>query len=178
MKITDLQSDEFADYFSGYIQLVSNEYTLLEELEISVHRFIKFVQNIPLDRFDFRYAERKWTIKDIIQHIIDTERIFSYRALRFARDDSNSLVGFDENDYARVAMANQRSIMDLLTELAVVRQATLSLFKSFSTTDLVKMGVASNNPISVRALGFLIIGHQNHHQNVFQEKYLDSTIVT
>jgi uncharacterized damage-inducible protein DinB len=172
MKPSDLQADEFAGHFGTYINQVSNEYTLVEELEISVHRFIKFVQNIPLDKFDYRYAEGKWTIKDIIQHLIDAERIFGYRALRFARNDKTPLSSFDENDYVDDANANRRSIQDLLTELAVVRQATLSLYKSFSQDELVRIGIASNKPMSVRAIGFTIIGHQNHHQTVFEERYL------
>jgi len=172
MKLSDLQSEEFTVHYATYIDQVSSEYTLIEELEISVHRFIKFVQNIPLDKFDYRYAEGKWTIKDIIQHLIDAERIFAYRALRFARNDKTKLPGFEENDYVDEAHATKRSIQDLLTELAVVRQATLSLFKSFSNEELLRIGIASNNPMSVRALGFTIIGHQNHHQKVFEERYL------
>ena len=85
MKQNELNASEYAAYFQSYINQVSNEYTLIEELEISVHRLIKFVQNIPMDKFDYRYAEGKWTIKDILQHLIDAERIFSYRALCFAR---------------------------------------------------------------------------------------------
>ncbi|HNP32302.1 MAG TPA: DinB family protein [Flavobacterium sp.] len=172
MKPTNLKPEEFAGHFATYINQVSNEYSLTEELEISVHRLIKFVQNIPLDKFDYRYAEGKWTIKDILQHLIDAERIFAYRALRFARNDKTELSGFEENDYVDEANANNRSIQDLLTELAVVRQATLSMFKSFSEEELMRKGIASKNPISVRALGFVIIGHQNHHQRVFQERYL------
>lgn len=172
MKPTDLQPDEFAGHYATYINQVSNEYNLVEELEISVHRLIKFVQNIPLDKFDYRYAEGKWTIKDILQHLIDAERIFAYRALRFARKDATALPGFEENDYVDQAQAAKRSIQDLLSELAVVRQATLSLFKSLSDEELMQKGIASNNPISVRALGFVIIGHQNHHQRVFEERYL------
>ena len=172
MKPSDLQPEEFAVFNATYINQVSGEYALIEELEISVHRFIKFVQNIPLDKFDYRYAEGKWTIKDIIQHLIDAERIFAYRALRFARNDKNKLPGFEENDYVDEANATKRSIQDLLTELAVVRQATLSLFKSFSNEELLRIGIASNNQMSVRALGFTIIGHQNHHQRVFEERYL------
>ena len=172
MKPTDLQPEEFQGYFANYVNQVTNEYTLIEELEISVHRLIKFVQNIPMDKFDYRYAEGKWTIKDIIQHLIDSERIFAYRALRFARNDKTELPGFEENDYVEEAKANKRSIQQLLTELAVVRQATLSLFQSFSEEELLRIGVASHNPISVRALGFVIIGHQNHHQRVFEERYL------
>lgn len=173
MKPSDLQPEESTVHFATYINQVSEEYTLVEELEISVHRFIKFVQNIPLGKFDYRYAEGKWTIKDIIQHLIDAERIFGYRALRFARNDKTELPGFEENDYVDYANANKRSIQDLLSELAVVRQATLTLFKSFSSEELVRMGIAFNKPMSVRALGFIIIGHQNHHQRVFEERYLD-----
>ncbi|MEO5778008.1 MAG: DinB family protein [Flavobacterium sp.] len=173
MKPFDLQPEEFAGHFATYINQVSSEYTLVEELEISVHRLIKFVQNIPLDKFDYRYAEGKWTIKDIIQHLIDAERIFAYRALRFARNDKTGLPGFDENDYVDEANAGKRSIQDLLTEMAVVRQATLSMFKSFSDEELMRIGTASSNPMSVRALGFTIIGHQNHHERIFQERYLE-----
>ena len=125
-----------------------------------------------MDKFDYRYADGKWTIKDIIQHIIDAERIFAYRALRFARSDTTALPSFDENTYVEEAQANKRSIQDLLTELLIVRQATLALFKTFSEEQLLKKGTASNNPMSVRALGFVIIGHQNHHQRVFLERYL------
>ncbi len=172
MKVNQLQNSEYATYYAGYISAVSDEYNLTEELEISVHRLIKFVQNIPMDKFDYRYADGKWTIKDILLHLIDAERIFAYRALRFARRDSTPLASFDENVYVDVAHANNRSIQNLLTELAVVRQSTLSLFKSFSEEDLMQIGTASNNPMSVRALGFVIIGHQNHHQRVFEERYL------
>jgi uncharacterized damage-inducible protein DinB len=173
MKPTDLNPNEHAAYFSTYINQVSEEYTLIEELEISVHRLIKFVQNIPMDKFDYRYAEGKWTIKDILQHIIDTERIFAYRALRIARNDKTALPGFDENSYADEANGSSRSIQSLLTELAIVRQATIALFKSFSADDLIRSGTASDKPISVRAIGFIIIGHQNHHQKVFEERYLE-----
>jgi len=172
MKPTDLNPNEFAPYYQNYIAQVSEEYTMIEELEISVHRLIKFVQNIPLDKFDYRYAEGKWTIKELLQHLVDTERIFAYRALRFARNDKTELPGFDENQYAEATNANKRSIQDLLTELAVVRQATLSLFKSFSDEELHRSGIASNNIMSVRALGIVIIGHQNHHQQIFEERYL------
>ncbi|MCA6423866.1 MAG: DinB family protein [Flavobacterium sp.] len=172
MKPTQLQPSEFATYYGAYIAQVSNEYTLVEELEISVHRLVKFVQNIPMDKFDYRYAEGKWTIKDILQHLIDAERIFAYRALRFARNDKTALASFEENSYVDEANANSRSIQSLLSEMLVVRQATLSLFNTFTEAELLRIGIASNNSMSVRALGFVIIGHQNHHQKIFQERYL------
>lgn len=171
MKKSELKINEYAGFFATYINNV-DDVELIEELEISVHRLIKFVQNIPMDKFDYRYAEGKWTIKDILQHIIDAERIFAYRALRFARNDKTKLAGFDENSFVENVDANSRSIMDLLTELAVVRQASLSLYKSFSDDVLMRVGIASENEISVRAIGFIIIGHQNHHQRIFEERYL------
>ena len=172
MKITDLKPSEYAAYYNNYLQLVDSEWPLAEELEVSVHNFIRFVQDIPMDKHNYRYAEGKWTIKDIIQHLIDTERIFSYRALRFARNDTNQLPGFDENSYAIVAAGSERKLQEMLTELALVRQSTIMLFKSFSDEDVLKNGVASGNVASVRALGFIIIGHQNHHIKVFKERYL------
>lgn len=172
MKITDLETTEYAPYQASYIAGVNNEYTLVEELEISLHNFIKFVQDIPMAKHDYRYAEGKWTIKDIIQHVIDCERVFSYRALRFSRNDSTELPGFDENSYANAADAEKRTIKDLLTELSALRHANIFLFKSFSAEDFMKKGIASGHTVSVRAFGFLIIGHQNHHIKIFKERYL------
>jgi len=171
MTSNELKNTEYAPFYEGYVQ-AAKEVNLIEELEICLHDFIKFVQNIPMDKFDYRYAEGKWTIKDIIQHLIDTERVFSYRAMRISRNDKTPLPGFEENDYVDNTNANERNLQGLLTELAVVRQSTLALFKSFSEEQLTRMGVASNSPVSVRAIGFIIIGHQKHHQNVFQERYL------
>lgn len=172
MKLSEIPQTEYQGYFSNYVNLVDPDVNLIEELEISLHEYIRFVQHIPMDKFDYRYAPEKWTIKDIIQHILDSERVFAYRALRFGRNDKTPLPGFEENDYAENTHANSRSIQDLLSELAVVRQATLSLFKSFSDNQLKLMGTASEKQLSVRAIGFVIIGHQKHHQKVFQERYL------
>jgi uncharacterized damage-inducible protein DinB len=171
MTSNELNSTEYAPFYAGYIQ-EANAVNMIEELEICLHEFIKFVQNIPMDKFDFRYAEGKWTIKEIIQHVIDTERIFSYRALRISRNDKTPLPGFDENEYVINTDANDRHLQSLLTELSLVRQCTIALFKSFSPTQLERLGVASNNDISVRAIGFILIGHQKHHQKIFIERYL------
>ncbi|NGY36943.1 DinB family protein [Flavobacterium sp. XN-5] len=171
MKSSQLPNTEYAPYYAPYIEAL-DDVNLIEELEICLHEFIKFVQNIPMDKFDYRYAEGKWTIKEIIQHLIDTERVFSYRALRISRNDKTPLPGFDENEYVENTNANERGLQVLLTELAVVRQSTLALFKSFSEEQLTRVGVASNCSVSVRAIGFIVIGHQKHHQKVFQERYL------
>jgi uncharacterized damage-inducible protein DinB len=171
MKSDQLPIHEYSTFFEGYIQALENVH-LIEELEICLHDFIKFVQNIPMGKFEYAYSEGKWTIKEIIQHIIDTERILSYRALRFSRKDSTPLAGFNENDYVAFSNAKDRNLQDLLSELSSVRQATLALYKSFSQEQLKGIGTASDQEISVRALGFVIIGHQKHHQKVFQERYL------
>ena len=171
MKSNQLPINEYADFYKSYIQVLE-DVELIEELEICLHEFIKFVQNIPMDKFDYRYEVGKWTIKEIIQHLIDSERVFSYRALRISRNDKTPLPGFNENDYVDNSNGNDRNLQGLLTELAVVRQATLSLFNSFSQEQLTKIGIASNNEVSVRAIGFIIIGHQKHHQKIFAERYL------
>ncbi len=171
MNSNQLPVNEYSEFNATYIKAL-DDVCLLEELEISLHDFIKFVQNIPMDKFDYRYAKGKWTIKDIIQHIIDAERIFGYRALRISRNDKTPLPGFEENDYVENTNANGRSIQELLTEFSAVRHSNLLLFKSFSDVQLTRIGIASNHPISVRAIGFLMIGHQKHHQRVFQERYL------
>jgi uncharacterized damage-inducible protein DinB len=174
MKISQVKANEYGPFYNNYILQISDEYPLVEELEIALHRLIKFVQNLPMVKFDYRYAEGKWTIKDILQHLIDSERIFAYRALRFARNDKTNLPGFEENEYADAANANKRSIMELLTELSAVRQASIVLFKTFTDAQLQQIGTANNNSMSVRAIGFVIIGHQNHHQKIFEDRYLNN----
>ncbi len=171
MNASQLKSTEFGEWYKPYIATLKDE-ILIEELEISLHRLIRFIQDIPINKHDFSYAEGKWTIKDIIQHLIDCERIFSYRALCFARNDKTFLPGFEENDYAIEAKGRNRSLISLLTELSAIRQSTILLFKDFTNQELLRLGTASNNPMSVRAVGFIIIGHQNHHQKIFEERYL------
>ncbi|MBS7230588.1 DinB family protein [Flavobacterium psychroterrae] len=171
MNSSQLLETECSGPFANYVR-EAGEVNLIEELEISLHDFIRFVQNIPLDKFDYRYAEGKWTIKEIIQHLIDCERIFAYRALRFSRNDKTELPGFEENDYVDNTDANKRGIQDLLTELSAVRHSTLLFYKSLSDDQLKRIGTASTHQISAGALGFVIIGHQKHHQKVFVERYL------
>lgn len=171
MNSSQLLETEYSGPFANYV-LEAGEINLIEELEISLHDFIRFVQNIPMDKFDYRYAEGKWTIKEIIQHLIDCERIFSYRALRFSRNDKTALPGFEENDYVENTDANRRSLQDLLTEFSALRHSTLLFYKSLSQEQLKRVGTASTFQISAGALGFAIIGHQKHHQKVFEERYL------
>ena len=117
------------------------------------------------------YAPGKWTIADIMQHIIDTERIFAYRALRIARNDQTPLPGFDENEYADQAHANDRRLDDLIDEFITVRRSTIQLFNSFKTDVMQRQGIASGNPISVIGLGYTMVGHVIHHMEVIRERY-------
>ncbi|OYQ46931.1 DinB family protein [Flavobacterium aurantiibacter] len=167
-----LPINEYADFYARYITALEN-IELFDNLEIKQHEFIHFVQNVPLGKHDYRYAPGKWTLKDIIQHIIDAERVFAYRALRIGRGDQTALPGYDENLFAENTNANNRHLQELLTEFALVRQSTLALFKSFKPAQLQNVGTASDKAVSVRALGFIILGHQQHHINVFKERYLD-----
>lgn len=118
------------------------------------------------------YAPGKWTVHQIIEHITDAERIFQYRALRFVRQDQTPLAGFDEDIYAALSRANDRTIGDLLQEFSTVRAATVSLFKNLDKDQLQFIGTANNQACSVLALGFMIIGHATHHAEVIKEKYL------
>ena len=120
----------------------------------------------------YSYAEGKWTIKELVQHIIDAERVLSYRALRFSRNDTTNLSGFDEDWYVANSNGNERNFKDMLQEFIHVRNSTILLFKSFKPEMLLINGTASNSDMSVRALGFIIAGHQTHHLKIIKEKYL------
>jgi uncharacterized damage-inducible protein DinB len=171
--IVMIPKNEYAPYFEQYIKLVSKEnISIIENLEKSQNDFESLLINLPKEKQDFAYAEGKWTMKELIQHIIDTERIFCYRALCFARNDKTSLPGFDQDVFVDNDTANDRDFNDLLEEMTTLRKSTIQLYKSFSEEALLRVGVASNNKMSVRALGYLFSGHQIHHLNVVKERYL------
>jgi|TARA_B110000902_G_scaffold217786_1_gene251205 uncharacterized damage-inducible protein DinB len=168
-----IPKNEYTPYFEQYLQLVSKEgKSIIEYLIDSQKNFESLLRNLPLEKHNFSYAEGKWTMKELIQHIIDTERIFSYRALCFARNDSTSLPGFDQDIFVENDNANDRDYYDLLDEMAVLRKSSVQLYKSFSDEALLRIGVASENKMSVRALGYLFSGHQIHHLNIVKERYL------
>ena len=172
MLLTDLAKNSYSTHYSTYIKALGSTTNLIDGLEISLYEFIRFVQDIPLGKHDYQYKEGKWTIKDIIQHLIDCERIFSYRALRLGRNDQTQLAPFDENEFANQAAGNLRPLQSLLTEFSTVRQSTLLLYKTFTAEQLHQQWESSNNELSLAALGFVIIGHQEHHKKIFQERYL------
>lgn len=171
MLVTDLNPSEYDDNTRYYLTKVPSV-PLLQALEESQQTTALFFDAIPEKKQTFRYAEQKWTIKDILQHLIDVDRVFTYRALRFGRGDTTPLPGFEEDDYALSAHANDRSMTDLIEEFIAVKTGTLLLFKSLPADVLSNTGIASGNPISVRAAGFKLVGHDKHHREVIQERYL------
>lgn len=171
MKRSEIQPKEFHPYYSAYINLVP-DIEIADALEKGLDDVIQFLESIPKEKLEYRYQENKWTIKEIIQHIIDTERIFSYRALRIAREDTTPLAGYEQNEYVPPSKANRLSIEALLNDYKIVRAATISLYKSLDSDMLVNIGNANGNSMSSRAAFSVIAGHEIHHCNVIKERYL------
>jgi len=165
------ESSTYGAYYQAYIQLVEEE-ELLSALNASVQNSNDFWSALTEEQGNFRYAEGKWSIKELLQHIIDTERIFSYRALAFARGETTALPGYDENAYTDNCLADSRILSDMVAELMTLRKSTILLFGSFSEEKLDAVGTASNNPLSARAAGFILVGHELHHIQVMKERYL------
>jgi hypothetical protein len=162
-------------YYHGYISQVKPG-----ELEAAfqVHRteLYELLKSIPESKWDYRYAEGKWSIREVVQHIIDAERIFCYRALRFARKDETPLPGFDENIYVDNSDAGRRSKDELLEELLAVQLSSSHLFKSFTNEQLEQAGTANGKSIYVKGIGFIIVGHALHHKNILVERYLEPAV--
>ena len=159
------------EFYHKYIGQVP-ENDLSEAFDRRTPLFINFLENIPGDKIDFAYAEGKWTVREVLQHIIDAERVFTYRALRFARKDATPLPSFDENLFAANARANKRIWEDLIQEFKTVRSATEWLFRSFDPEQLNATGIAGSRTISVLAIGYITAGHPLHHLQVIQQRYL------
>ncbi|MDQ3191088.1 MAG: DinB family protein [Bacteroidota bacterium] len=158
-------------YFNAYFNLLKEE-----DLNLCLEKSLNEITELNIEQLlklrDKIYAPKKWTIKDILQHLIDTERIMSYRALRFARKDKNEIEGFDEDSFAENTTAKNRTVNDLLEEYILVRKSSVFLFKNFSDQMLKTTGKANGKEISVLALGFIICGHQKHHFNIIEQRYI------
>ena len=161
---------EYGSFHQTYINYTSGkDYSIL--VQQYQERIVESWNAIPTEKINFAYAPDKWTIKQMLQHVIDTERIFAYRALAIARKEPASLMGFDENEYAKNATAAHRNWKEMIAEWKTVRQSTNMLFASFNEEDLKQKGTASDSPISVNAIGFIIFGHALHHLHVLKERY-------
>ncbi len=173
MKVNDIMKEELPVFYKKYTDLIPKNIELTTCLIESREYLHNYYSKLTEDQSHYRYAQNKWTLKEILLHIIDTERIMAYRALCIARNDANELPGFDQDDYVTESNANSRSIDGLLIEYLAVRQSTLLLFESFTNTQRLRIGIANNNTISVRALGFIISGHERHHLRVANKMYFN-----
>ncbi|MFT5336600.1 MAG: hypothetical protein ACI9YL_000597 [Luteibaculaceae bacterium] len=166
-----MEKKEYPDYHQTYMDKVQGK-NALQELEDSFTLWEDFIMDLEEDKGDFAYANGKWTVKEVLQHIVDTERVFQFRALSFARNEKAELNGFDHNVYVQESRCNFKTVEDIDNEFVVTRNATLALFRSFDEDQLKRMGKCSGNEMSVRALGNLMGGHMRHHLIILNSKYL------
>jgi len=172
MKVTDLSTSEYHTFYANYMRQVPKDINLMAGFKGGSEQLVAFFTQIPSSKLEFRYAEDKWSIKEVLQHIIDTERVFMHRCFRIARQDKTQLAGFEQDDYIVPSKANSKSIEDLLEEYQAVRQNAIVLLKSLSEADLKQLGHASGSNLSARAAAFMILGHEIHHMTVIKERYL------
>ncbi len=171
MLIAPPAAETLTSYYRSYSKYIPEE-DLLDALSNATAEIEGFLKLIPKDKEEFRYDDGKWMLKEVIGHLCDTERILSYRALRIARNDKTPLAGFEENDYVKSSNFYKRNLNSIGVELLLVREATIALFTSLEEEDFDKYGTANETSISVRALLYMIVGHQRHHFNVIKERYL------
>ena len=165
------EPDEYAPGFAGYVGQIGADEDILKVLDDQLDLVLERLEPISEERGNYRYAPEKWSIKEIVNHLSDAERIFVYRALRFARNDTTPLASFDENAYAPQMRADERTLADLLGEWADVRRATVALFQHLPAGTWERLGTASGHPCSVRALAYATAGHVRHHLRVLAERY-------
>jgi len=168
--MNQLKSDEYPASWSQYIETVMRD--PLEALREQIDSFPEFLANIPAGKSEYSYAEGKWTIKEVVGHVIDTERIMAYRALCFARNDTKELPGFDEESFVSNAHFNDQSLEHYINEFTLLRKANVLLIESFRENELMRSGLAGERLVSVRALLYMMAGHLNHHRNIINERYL------
>jgi uncharacterized damage-inducible protein DinB len=167
-------SSEFAPYAQAYVDLVESA-DLEKSLSAQIHSTVAALHAISDPAAgSYSYAPGKWTVKEILGHIIDTERIFAYRLLCLARGDATSLPGFEQEDYVRTSGANDRPLSDLISELQSVRQSTITLVSSLPQTAWSRRGTVNGYSVTVRGLAFHMTGHETHHLRILQDKYLGS----
>lgn len=172
MKRKDLKKTEIGEFYWRYINLIPEEDELIETLERNTAEFSHFLLSLPQEKWTYRYENDKWSILEMVQHIIDTERIFQYRALCLARGEEKSLPGFDHDRYVEVSEAGNRKGEELAEEFRILRKSGIWMYKSFSDVMLSRQGTVNGNPATPRAIAFVMAGHAMHHRNIVTEKYL------
>ncbi len=170
MQVSELSPAEYNDYYAGYIAKVPSP-DLEDALRRSGEQLVDYLRTIPHDRIDYAYEPGKWTVKECLQHVIDTERIFAARALRIGRGDTIDMPGFDQDRHMDTAEVELRAWTDMIEEFAVLRRANRFLFASLSSVDLARVGSMSGGKTSCRAIGYIMSGHVMHHVFLYRERY-------
>ena len=163
-------ADEHVEYYAKYIQLVPGD-DAMEALRTQIGDTVRLLQPLDESRALHRYAPGKWSIKEVVGHLADAERVFAYRALRFGRADATPLPGFDENTYVPAGRFDTRPLAELVQDYEAVRASSLALFRGMDGEALLRRGAANGNPISVRALAWILAGHELHHRGILTERY-------
>ena len=166
-----LESNEYHPYYKRYTQLLKDQ-PVIDILENQIPTFERFMDSLTEEKSLFRYAAGKWSVKEVIAHITDTERVFAYRALVFARNDQAKLPGFEQDDYIRDAQIDQRTSKNLREEFIYTRKSNIALFSSLNSEELIRKGFANDSLFTVRSIVYVIAGHFAHHLKILQEKYL------
>ena len=171
MRKSNLPSYTLTQFYTNYLSVLEDVF-LMDLLKRQKEDFVNFLERVPKEKCHFAYAKDKWTLMEVLVHIIDTERIFQYRALRFSRGDNTPLPGFDQDKYVPESLAGERTMESVIGEYLAVRQSAISLFGNLNESQLELSGTASGVPWTVATIGFVICGHQRHHQNILEQRYL------
>ncbi len=171
MRTSELHTSEYHEFYEPYIMALG-DVDLMEMLQKQFVNFPQFIASIPEEKLHYAYEEGKWTVAEVLVHIMDAERVFQYRALRFARNDATPLPGFDQDIYVPYSGAERVTKEALVQQYQAIRQSTIALFSTLDREALMRVGMASNVSMSVRALGFFCCGHQRHHRQILKERYL------
>ena len=165
------QPGEYAPYYDRYISLVQSS-DILATLDEQRRETLLLLSGRTEEEGDYRYADDKWSVKEVLGHVNDTERVFAYRALRISRNDQTNIEGFEQDDYVKFGPFAKRTLEDLVEDYIAVRRATLTLFRNLYEEAWTRRGVANKNEVTVRALAYIIAGHEVHHRRILREKYL------
>ena len=172
MTKSEIQQKEYNEYYTGYVNLIDDNTELIDGYYQDKKMMEDLIKSIPDEKLIHRYQPEKWSIIEVIQHLIDTERIFMYRCFRNARNDKTELAGFDQDDYIFPSEANSKTKEQLLEEFTANRNYSISLLKSLSEKNLGFVGNANGGVVSARAAAFIVLGHDMHHTNIIKERYL------
>jgi hypothetical protein len=162
---------EYDPYYEGYVSLVPED-EIIPTLENQMDEYSKLFEKVPDERGTFAYEDGKWTVKELLSHVIDGERMFGYRAFRIARGDKTPIEGFEQDGYIENSHANRRPIVELIEEFSLLREANLMFFENLEDEDWTRTGTANNVEISVRSLAWIMVGHVRHHVAILKERYL------